>query len=106
MCIQRPPSASASRLSVPAAWMDEPASAEEGRQARFQAAVMGFYGLILLLPIEDGYGVRLAGQLLLIWLMFALNLLGPRSIARFQSMCVIFGLLPIMVLTGLTSQGI
>lgn len=31
--------------------MDEPASAEEGRQARFQAAVMGFSGLILLLPI-------------------------------------------------------
>ena len=53
--------------------------------------------LILLLPIEDGYGVRLAGQLLLIWLMFALNMMGPRPIARFQSFCVVFGLLPVLM---------
>ncbi len=31
--------------------MEEPASAEEGRQARLQAAVMGFSGFILLLPM-------------------------------------------------------
>jgi arginine:agmatine antiporter len=37
----------------------------------------------------------------LIWLMFALNLLGPRGIARFQSFCVVFGLLPVVaVLTA------
>ncbi|MCD9045627.1 MULTISPECIES: amino acid permease [unclassified Luteimonas] len=58
-------------------------------------AVAAFGYLILLLPIEDGYGVRLAGQLLLIWLMFALNMMGPRPIARFQSFCVVFGLLPV-----------
>ncbi|QCO67611.2 amino acid permease [Luteimonas yindakuii] len=58
-------------------------------------AVAAFGYLILLLPIEDGYGVRLGGQLLLIWLMFALNMMGPRPIARFQSFCVVFGLLPV-----------
>ena len=57
-------------------------------------AVAAFGYLVILLPIDDGGGVRLVGQVVLIWLMFALNLLGPRSIARFQSMCVIFGLLP------------
>jgi len=31
--------------------LDEPASAEEARQARLQAVVMGFSGLILVLPI-------------------------------------------------------
>jgi hypothetical protein len=31
--------------------LDEPASAEEGRQVRLQAVVMGFSGLILVLPI-------------------------------------------------------
>src|SRR5690606_37154169 len=34
-------------------------------------------------------------QVALIWLMFALNLMGPRPIARFQSFCVVFGLLPV-----------
>jgi arginine:agmatine antiporter len=58
-------------------------------------AVAAFGYLIILLPIEDSLGVRLAGQVLLIWAMFGLNLLGPRSIARFQSFCVVFGLLPV-----------
>ncbi len=57
---------------------------------------------MLLLPIEDSPGVRLGGgQIALIWLMFALNLLGPRPIARFQSMCVVLGLLPVaLILTA------
>ena len=59
-------------------------------------AVAAFGYLVILLPIDDGGSVRLVGQVVLIWLMFALNLLGPRSIARFQSMCVIFGLLPVV----------
>ena len=59
-------------------------------------AVAAFGYLVILLPIDDSGSVRLVGQIALIWLMFALNLLGPRSIARFQSMCVIFGLLPVM----------
>ena len=59
-------------------------------------AVAAFGYLVILLPIDDSGSVRLVGQIVLIWLMFALNLLGPRSIARFQSMCVIFGLLPVM----------
>lgn len=58
-------------------------------------AVAAFGYLVILLPIEDSTGVRLAGQIALIWLMFALNLLGPRPIARFQSMCVVLGLLPV-----------
>ncbi len=60
-------------------------------------AVAAFGYLVILLPIDDGGSVRLAGQVVLIWLMFALNLLGPRSIARFQSFCVVFGLLPVAV---------
>ena len=59
-------------------------------------AVAAFGYLVILLPIDDSPGVRLGGQIALIWLMFALNLLGPRPIARFQSMCVIFGLLPVV----------
>ena len=58
-------------------------------------AVAAFGYLVLLLPIDDSQGVRLAGQVVLIWLMFAINLLGPRPIARFQSFCVVFGLLPV-----------
>jgi amino acid transporter len=58
-------------------------------------AVAAFGYLVLLLPIGDGQGVRLVGQIVLIWLMFALNLLGPRPVARFQSFCVVFGLLPV-----------
>src|SRR6185312_16409885 len=64
-------------------------------------AVAAFGYLVILLPIGDSPMVRLAGQIVLIWLMFALNLLGPRGIARFQSFCVIFGLLPVVaVLTA------
>ena len=60
-------------------------------------AVAAFGYLVILLPIDDSGSVRLVGQIVLIWLMFALNLLGPRSIARFQSFCVVFGLLPVAV---------
>jgi len=56
-------------------------------------AAVGY--LVILLPVGDTPGVQLAGQVLLIWAMFALNLLGPRNIARFQSFCVVFGLLPV-----------
>ena len=58
-------------------------------------AVAAFGYLALLLPFGDDAGVRLAGQVALIWLMFAINLLGPRPIARFQSLCVVLGLLPV-----------
>ena len=64
-------------------------------------AVAAFGYLVILLPIADTPGVRLAGQVALIWLMFALNLLGPRPIARFQSLCVVLGLLPVaLILTA------
>jgi len=56
-------------------------------------AAVGY--LVVLLPVSDAPIVQLAGQILLIWSMFALNLLGPRNIARFQSFCVVFGLLPV-----------
>ncbi|RPD85928.1 amino acid permease [Luteimonas sp. 100069] len=56
-------------------------------------AAIGY--LVILLPVSDGPGVQLTGQILLIWSMLALNLLGPRTIAHFQSFCVVFGLLPI-----------
>lgn len=58
-------------------------------------AVAAFGYLALLLPFGDGAGVRLLGQVVLIWLMFAINLFGPRTIARFQSLCVVLGLLPV-----------
>jgi len=58
-------------------------------------AVAAFGYLVILLPVGDGEGMRLLGQLVLIWLMFALNLMGPRQIARFQSLCVVLGLLPV-----------
>lgn len=61
-------------------------------------AVAAFGYLVLLLPIDDSPGVRLLGQIVLIWLMFALNLLGPRQIARFQSFSVVFGLLPVVLI--------
>ncbi|MCD9008103.1 amino acid permease [Luteimonas sp. XNQY3] len=56
-------------------------------------AAVGY--LVILLPVDETPGVQLLGQVLLIWAMFALNLLGPRNIARFQSFCVVFGLLPV-----------
>ncbi|MFN4069317.1 MAG: hypothetical protein ACK4IW_07820 [Brevundimonas aurantiaca] len=52
--------------------MEEPASAEEGRQARLQAAVMGFSGFILLLPMVFAViGLASAIALGLIVLLFA-----------------------------------
>ena len=58
-------------------------------------AVAAFGYLALLLPVGDGTMTRVLGQISLIWLMFALNLFGPRAIARFQSLCVVLGLLPV-----------
>lgn len=58
-------------------------------------AVAAFGYLAILLPFGDDQGVRLLGQVVLIWLMFAINLMGPRPIARFQSLCVVLGLLPV-----------
>jgi amino acid transporter len=61
-------------------------------------AVAAFGYLAMLLPIAGELpSTQLYGQLALIWLMFALNLLGTRPVARFQSFCVIFGLLPVAV---------
>jgi len=64
-------------------------------------AVAAFGYLVMLLPFDGSQpGVQVAGQIVLIWLMFAINLLGAKPIARFQSFCVVFGLLPVaMVLT-------
>lgn len=61
-------------------------------------AVAAFGYLVILLPIPNTPVINLIGQIILIWLMFALNLLGPKSIARFQSMCVVLGLLPVAVI--------
>lgn len=59
-------------------------------------AVAAFGYLVMLLPLPgDDATVRLVGQLALIWAMFAINLLGPRPVARFQSFCLVFGLLPV-----------
>jgi amino acid transporter len=61
-------------------------------------AVAAFGYLLALLPFAaDQPATHLAGQLALIWLVFALNLLGPRQVARFQSISVVFGLLPVLV---------
>ncbi len=61
-------------------------------------AVAAFGYLVTLLPLDGGNPmVQLGGQLVLIWTMFAINLFGPRGVARFQSMCVVFGLLPVAV---------
>lgn len=75
-------------LATTAYWL----SSWVGNNAIAVAAV-GY--LVILLPVGDSKGVQLTGQVLLIWSMFALNLLGPRNIARFQSFCVVFGLLPV-----------
>lgn len=59
-------------------------------------AVAAFGYLVTLMPIDgNDSGVRLIGQLALIWAMFAVNLFGPRQVAKFQSICVVFGLLPV-----------
>ncbi|MBB5206599.1 amino acid permease [Chiayiivirga flava] len=61
-------------------------------------AVAAFGYLIMLLPFDGSNpAVQVAGQVVLIWMMFAINLLGPRPVARFQSFCVVFGLLPVAV---------
>ena len=61
-------------------------------------AVAAFGYLVMLLPFDGSQpGVQVAGQIALIWLMFAINLFGPRPVARFQSFCVVFGLLPVAV---------
>jgi arginine:agmatine antiporter len=59
-------------------------------------AVAAFGYLVMLLPLDGANPmVQVAGQIVLIWLMFAINLLGPRPVARFQSACVVFGLAPV-----------
>jgi arginine:agmatine antiporter len=61
-------------------------------------AVAAFGYLVMLLPLDGGDPmVQVGGQIALIWLMFALNLLGPRPVAKFQSFCVVFGLVPVAV---------
>ncbi len=61
-------------------------------------AVAAFGYLVMLLPFDGTQpGVQVAGQLALIWLMLGINLFGPRPVARFQSFCVVFGLLPVAV---------
>jgi arginine:agmatine antiporter len=61
-------------------------------------AVAAFGYLVTLLPLNgaDPF-VQIGGQIALIWLMFAINLFGPKPIARFQSACVVLGLLPIVI---------
>lgn len=59
-------------------------------------AVAAFGYLVTLLPLDGGNpNVQVAGQVVLIWMMFAVNLLGPRPVAKFQSLCVVFGLAPV-----------
>ncbi|RMH90764.1 amino acid permease [Lysobacter pythonis] len=59
-------------------------------------AVAAFGYMVTLLPLDAGNpAVQVGGQIGLIWLMFAINLLGPRPVAKFQSFCVVFGLMPV-----------
>lgn len=44
-----------------------------------------------------GGDAALYGQIGLIWLVFGLNLLGPKPVAKFQSVALVFGLLPVAV---------
>lgn len=61
-------------------------------------AVAAFGYLVMLLPFDGSLPVvQVSGQIALIWLMFAINLFGPRPVARFQSFCVVFGLMPVAV---------
>lgn len=62
-------------------------------------AVAAFGYLVLLLPGPFAE-YQIFGQIALLWAMFALNLLGPRPVARFQSFCLLFGLLPVLVVLG------
>ena len=59
-------------------------------------AVAAFGYLVMLLPLDSADPrVQVAGQVVLIWLMFAINLLGPKPVAKFQSLCVVLGLAPV-----------
>ncbi len=59
-------------------------------------AVAAFGYLVMVLPLSaDSPAVQVWGQIALIWLMFAVNLWGPKPVARFQSACVILGLAPV-----------
>lgn len=61
-------------------------------------AVAAFGYLVMLLPLDGSNPmVQVGGQVALIWLMFAVNLMGPKPVAKFQSWCVVLGLLPIAV---------
>ncbi|HEY0310549.1 MAG TPA: amino acid permease, partial [Luteimonas sp.] len=52
--------------------------------------------LVMLLPLDaTDPRVQVGGQIVLIWLMFAINLLGPKPVAKFQSLCVVLGLAPV-----------
>jgi len=69
-------------------------------------AVAAFGYLVTVLPLDGSQpAVQVWGQVALIWLMLAVNLLGPKQVARFQSACVVLGLLPVaVVLLGGWSQ--
>lgn len=59
-------------------------------------AVAAFGYLVMLLPLDGSDPhVQVGGQIVLIWLMFAINLLGPKPVAKFQSLCVVLGLAPV-----------
>src|SRR3546814_16128278 len=59
-------------------------------------AVAAFGYLVTLLPLDGSDPqVQVAGQIALIWAMFAVNLLGPTPVAKFQSLCVVFVLAPV-----------
>jgi arginine:agmatine antiporter len=59
-------------------------------------AVAAFGYLVMVLPLHGEIpAVQMWGQIALIWLMFAINLWGPKPVARFQSACVILGLAPV-----------
>src|SRR5690606_12195106 len=61
-------------------------------------AVAAFGYLVMLLPLDGGNPmVQVGGQIVLIWMMFAINLLGPKPVAKFQSFCGVFGLFPVAV---------
>ncbi|WP_440222377.1 amino acid permease [Dokdonella sp. MW10] len=61
-------------------------------------AVAAFGYLVTVLPFDGSNPtVQIAGQIALILLMFAINLFGPKQVARFQSLCVVLGLLPVSV---------
>ncbi len=62
-------------------------------------AVAAFGYLVTLLPLAGNEpAIQVGGQIALIWLMYAVNLLGPKQVARFQSLCVVVGLTPVAVI--------